>query len=62
MGFGIYRRVYTAPKPRRTASSSSSSSPQWKPQILHGGFGLNFIFREVYTKDWLVVWVEIGVF
>jgi hypothetical protein len=28
MGFGIYRRVYTAPKPRRTASSSSSSSPQ----------------------------------
>jgi hypothetical protein len=26
--FGIYRRVYTAPKPRRT-----SSSPPWKPQI-----------------------------
>jgi hypothetical protein len=29
---GIYRRGYTAPKPRRT---SSSSSPPWKPQISH---------------------------
>jgi hypothetical protein len=27
---GIYRRVYTAPEPRRTISSSS---PPWKPQI-----------------------------
>jgi hypothetical protein len=27
---GIYRRVYTAPKPRRT-----TSSPPWKPQISH---------------------------
>jgi hypothetical protein len=30
---GIYRRVYTAPRPRRTASSSSSSSsPPSEPQ------------------------------
>jgi hypothetical protein len=45
---GIYRRVYTAPRPRRT---TLSSSPLWKPQISQVLVSLVLFMHATYNSS-----------